>query len=856
MFVQRLVSRFVVLALVAVVLVGVQGAVEPVPAGAAGATVVAPVSVTFAYTGSVQSYTVPDGVTGVFVEAWGGVGGCEGGGGGTARGLLRVSPGEILKVHVGAKGVSSYYQYGGYTSPGYSGCDGGRAGATDIRLGGDGLLDRAIVAGGGGGGANEQRFFPFQAFKAWGGAGGQNGGDGGGGGGNGGYGGTQTAAGDSFCGLGYPHGESAWCPNPLGFGVGEGNGGDGWYGGGNGYSTVYCPSICMGNIGAGGGGSSHVAPSAFYPLNQTQDPGSLDGNGLVHITPGEPPFPPSPPIMGIATRGNASVSVAFAAASDGLSPILKFTATCVSSNGGLAGSAEGNSSPVVVSRLTNGTPYTCRVTAMNALGASGESAQSNVVIPAGVPGAPTSVAAVPGSHRATVSWVAPVNNRGSAVTGYVVTPYFEGVAQPERVYASTATTQVLILYQNGGFTFRVAAVNDVGRGPMSLPSALIMPGLPLAPTNVIGTGAVSSARVSWTAPTSNGGSAITGYQITPYKVGVAQTAGAFATTQLFQNISGLTNGVQYTFKVAALNANGTGLVSLPNTPITIGNPQVPSAPQMPIGAHGSAQVALSWKAPVSNGSANVIGYLVTPYKAGVAQPVRAYNANTTQTVTGLTNGSTYTFKVAASNAAGTSIQSVATVPVTVGAPVAPRTVKAVPVTTAVATGSLTVTFTAPANNGAAITGYGVTCVSSNLGVTRTASLAGAVAAPVTVTGLTTAKTYTCTVTATNSRGTSPAGTSASVIVGAPAAPTGLTVTKVASGQLRVAFTAGANNGSPITSYGVTCTSSNGGATGSITGAASPLTVIGLTAAKTYTCSVRATNARGNSLTVTTLAVVA
>jgi hypothetical protein len=67
-----------------------------------------------------------------------------------------------------------------------------------------------------------------------------------------------------------------------------------------------------------------------------------------------------------------------------------------------------------------------------------------------------------------------------------------------------------------------------------------------------------------------------------------------------------------------------------------------------------------------------------------------------------------------------------------------------------------VTFTAPANNGAAINGYSAKCTSSNGGVAKTATRAGSSSTPISVTGLTQFKTYTCTVTASNSRGVSPA----------------------------------------------------------------------------------------------------
>ncbi len=86
------------------------------------------------------------------------------------------------------------------------------------------------------------------------------------------------------------------------------------------------------------------------------------------------------------------------------------------------------------------------------------------------------------------------------------------------------------------------------------------------------------------------------------------------------------------------------------------------------------------------------------------RPARTFNSTaTTQTVTGLTNGTTYTFTVAAKNGNGTGPQSVASGAVTVGAPVAPTNVTAVP-----GNGSAVVSWTAPANNGSAITGYVVT----------------------------------------------------------------------------------------------------------------------------------------------------
>ena len=85
------------------------------------------------------------------------------------------------------------------------------------------------------------------------------------------------------------------------------------------------------------------------------------------------------PTIGTATAGNASASVTFAApASNGGSAITGYTVT--SSPSGITGT--GSASPIVVSGLTNGTPYTFTVTATNGVGVSAASAASNSATPA------------------------------------------------------------------------------------------------------------------------------------------------------------------------------------------------------------------------------------------------------------------------------------------------------------------------------------------------------------------------------------------------------------------------------------------------------------------------------------------
>jgi hypothetical protein len=157
---------------------------------------------------------------------------------------------------------------------------------------------------------------------------------------------------------------------------------------------------------------------------------------------------------------------------------------------------------------------------------------------------------------------------------------------------------------------------------------------------------------------------------------------------------------------------------------------------------------LSWTAPKSAGSAPINGYVVTPYKAGVAQTATTFNSTaTTEVVTGLKNGTTYTFKIAAKNSVGTGAQT-STGGITAGAPGRPGA----PKVTSSAAGTLRVGFKPPATNGAKITGYTAICDSPNGGaeVMKAGSKS-----PIVISGASTGKKYYCIVVAKNARGTGP-----------------------------------------------------------------------------------------------------
>lgn len=284
-----------------------------------------------------------------------------------------------------------------------------------------------------------------------------------------------------------------------------------------------------------------TVPSAPSGVTLSSTSGPVGGGGQVTIS-------------GTNLSGATAIEIGTSAEQQAGTPVVLLpcsstvTTACFTVSGG---------SLVVSSWPSRSTPAPVGVRVVT-LGVQGTATYTYAARPT-TPATPTATA---GTTSATVTWTAPEAN-GSPVTAYVLTPYLGGVAQtPVTVDGSTTNRTLTGLTAGGSYTFTVAATNAYGTSAASPASAAVVPyTLPGAPAITAVSAGTTSATLTWTAPSSTGFTPVTGYVVTPYVGTVAQTPTTFSGTTTTRTVTGLTPGTAYTFRVAAVNAAGTGPAS-------------------------------------------------------------------------------------------------------------------------------------------------------------------------------------------------------------------------------------------------------------------------------------------------------
>ena len=220
--------------------------------------------------------------------------------------------------------------------------------------------------------------------------------------------------------------------------------------------------------------------------------------------------------------------------------------------------------------------------------------------------------------------------------------------------AAAAAAGMAALLVGATTTGAMAAVTSTS-APSARQATSTVPG---APTGLTATGGNGTATLSWSAPSSDGGSPLDDYIIQ----GGTSPSGSDIVDYVFSHtvtISGLTNGTTYYFRVHAQNADGEG----PTATVTV-TPQAPGSgpgsaagvPGSPTGlktSPGDGFIALSWSRPMSTGGSPITGYHVYLGSSPSLVGARMFTTSGTSIqLTDVQNGSGYYIKVTALNAAG------------------------------------------------------------------------------------------------------------------------------------------------------------------------------------------------------------
>jgi predicted phage tail protein len=237
------------------------------------------------------------------------------------------------------------------------------------------------------------------------------------------------------------------------------------------------------------------------------------------------------------------------------------------------------------------------------------------------------------------------------------------------------------------------ADNTAAPTPLSAAAtaAVTAPGAPRAP---IATPRSTAVRLTWAAPSSNGGATVNKYRVRratsakgPWKTIATPTVRRYRAT-------GLRNGKRYYFRVAAHNTAGW---STPSEVVSAAPRTVPTAPRSPTATPGNTAVKLSWQAPASKGGATINKYAVQR-ATSAAGPWTTIATPTTRshTVGGLTNGIRHYFRIRAHNSAGWSTTSTVASAVPRTVPTAPSSPTATP-----GNGTVKLTWQPPSSTGGA-----------------------------------------------------------------------------------------------------------------------------------------------------------
>lgn len=443
-----------------------------------------------------------------------------------------------------------------------------------------------------------------------------------------------------------------------------------------------------------------------------------------------------------------------------------------------------NSTELLLTNLTDSS-YTIWIVSTNYLGDSYYAEAITAMF--SPPSAPTISSIVSGNQQAVLNVSTPDNGGGEiTVYKYAFSSTGPFTSFAANTFSGTTSHTITGLLNGTAYTLFVKATNGAGDSPITTSSSFtpprLIPNPPVITSVVPGS---TSIRVHFTAPY-NGGSAITGYRyILNNSVSDAAAVSATVVDSSFV-ITGLINGTTYTVRMQAINTIGTSASSVVSSAVVPRT--VPSAPTISSVTAGNKEIVVAFTAPVSTGGMAITQY---NYRLNGGLPVALSNFTSPFTITGLTNGTSYTLTMSSVSSAGESVLSIAS------AAVIPSTVPSAPVIQNVVAGnqSFVVHFTVD-NGGRPLTSLEYSLNdASNVSVTPISS-------PFVISGLTNGTEYRIKLQVSSQNGTSDMS-EYSAYVTPKTTSSAPSVDSIEAGNQYIEFTFSPpldNGSSPITGY--------------------------------------------------------
>ena len=475
--------------------------------------------------------------------------------------------------------------------------------------------------------------------------------------------------------------------------------------------------------------------------------------------------------------------------------------------------------------LTSNTLYYYKISAINALGTGAPSA---IVSAPPLPTAPatltvTTQTLAQESNQGAIelSWA---NPSGDQETGFRVEMSLNPNLPnnwvnwaPSAVTSTSLTFMDTGLQQNAEYFYRVSTINPSGKSIPSVTASATTFGATEPPTSLTATQLIGSEiKLDWVAPNDTNGDDVDGYKIerfddsvqppVGYVVLVADT-GSTSLTYTDGISNTLANGVEYSYRISAINIYGTSDPSNVDSAIAADIPDAPT--NMNTYAYSTvtqAQVVMTWSAPTyptQTGGIQITEYKIerstTSATQGFSDLATFTVPNTLAYTDGVTNnlviGTEYWYRISAINAIGSSVPSNTDSTIAGMRPDAISVISA----DAQAGREILVSWTAPADNSYAISSYLIQVSTTGTGGWTTAG--SSTATSFTDTNLGVGVTYYYRVHATNSLGDSDKSGIVNALGGdVPAGVATPSTTVLSDTQIRLNWTAPADNAYAISGY--------------------------------------------------------